>query len=43
MFKGERGIKMGEFDYKVMDIALRVAGVIFLVWVISVTYLLING
>ena len=42
-FKAEREIKMDEFDYKVMDIALRVVGVIFLVWVVSVAYLLING
>ena len=42
-FKGEREIKMDDFDTKVMDIALRVFGVIFLVWVVSVTYLLING
>ena len=34
---------MEDFDTKVMNIALRVFGVIFLVWVVSVAYLLING
>ena len=34
---------MDGFDYKVMIVAMQVFGAIFLVWVVSAVYLLING
>jgi len=43
MFKAEREIKMDGFDTKVMDIALRVVGVIFLAWAASIAYLLFKS